>query len=503
MNYKILKTNAKGIKTANYDTYILLLKAPKKGAKKIKLGESYSEFENILNLELKRTSFIPKAGEFFSFQHQQKLVVTYFTEEENRETFFKLETARKIYETSDSFISKAILVDTLETKDKCSEYINYLSSAFNSGQYELPSFKSGKKTQPRKSKIDFLIDPSYNKLATKSLTEALATSEAGNEIRTLLALPANKLTPADFDKYCRTNAKKNGFSYKFHTYAQLKKSGAGAFCAVAQANPKSGAGIAQITYSPTKTANKAGTKHIALVGKGITFDTGGMNLKPGISMLGMKADMGGAAAAHSILQIAKNLKWDIKVSVFLAICDNKVSEDAYQPDEVVKSLSGKTIEIIHTDAEGRMALADTLFMASKLKPDLIIDFATLTGASVRAIGNSYSSVYTNNGDYHLKLIESGKISGERLWPFPIDEDYKRALKSDVADIMQCRPSGGCDHIEAAIFLKEFIGNVKNWVHIDLSSAKSQGGLAHVGTKETGFGPRVILEFLKSSGYIKK
>ena len=127
-------------------------------------------------------------------------------------------------------------------------------------------------------------------------------------------------------------------------------------------------------------------------------------------------------------------------------------------------------------------------------------FCYLTGASVRAIGTSFSSVYTNKESYEAQLIEAGRASGERVWPFPLDKDYARGLESNVADIKQCRPSGGCDHIEAAIFLKEFVGDT-DWIHFDLSSAKGAGSLAHVGTKESGFGPRVVCNLLEKLSYI--
>lgn len=169
---------------------------------------------------------------------------------------------------------------------------------------------------------------------------------------------------------------------------------------------------------------------------------------------------------------------------------------AYKPNDVVKTMKGKTIEVIDSDAEGRMVLSDTLWLAGTHKPDLMMDFATLTGACLRAIGTNYSGAYTNRSEWYSKIIEAGRESGERVWPFPNDKDYGRCLKSEVADIKQCRVTGGSDHIEAGYFLNEFVPETIPWVHVDLSAAESDEGLAHVETKLTGFGPRFVTSFLK-------
>ena len=479
------------------DTKITFINLLPERLKSKTLQKNQAKLSPIFESELKRQGFKPKKGGIFSFQDKQSLHILYFLDQPQTPKFSRLEKSREIYNLCERFKSKNILVDLRDTQSMETDYLDSLASAFHSGQFQMPSFKSQKASKKLSQKLNFLVPKDTYEACKKQLVKSIALSEAGNEIRHLIALPANKLKPSDFHDYVRKKATEDGLKFQFHSFSKLQKMGAGAFCAVAQANPKSGAGIAQITYE----SNKKSDKHLILVGKGITFDTGGINLKPGISMLGMKGDMGGAATAHSFLGIAKKLKWNLKITVLLAISDNKVSETAYQPDEVVTSLSGKTIEVIHTDAEGRMALADTLHLASQLKPDLIIDFATLTGASVRAIGRSFSSVYTNQEKFNETLIAAGKASGERVWPFPMDEDYKRILESEVADIKQCAPSGGCDHIEAAIFLKEFVGKNIDWVHMDLSSAKSDGPLAHVKTKESGFGPRIITEFLKDQELI--
>ena len=158
-------------------------------------------------------------------------------------------------------------------------------------------------------------------------------------------------------------------------------------------------------------------------------------------------------------------------------------------------MNGKTIQTIHTDAEGRMALADTLVLAGEDKPDVIIDYATLTGACMNAVTTRYSGVFTNKPDLHPVLKKCGRDSGERVWPFPIGAEFLEELKSETADIMQCSPSGGGDHILAASFLQEFVDKSISWIHVDLSACSRKGGLAHVPTRITGFGVRFTMNLV--------
>jgi leucyl aminopeptidase len=186
----------------------------------------------------------------------------------------------------------------------------------------------------------------------------------------------------------------------------------------------------------------------------------------------------------------------LNADAWLAISENNTGPTAYRPQEVVRASNGTTIQVIHTDAEGRMALADTLALAARTRPRLTIDFATLTGACVHALTERYSGVFTNRPELADALIAAGRASGERVWNFPMDADFDSDLDSTVADIMQCALEGKGDHILAARFLQRFIGDVP-WVHVDLSSATRRGGLAHVGTDITGFGVRFVLELLLS------
>src|SRR5690606_946069 len=234
---------------------------------------------------------------------------------------------------------------------------------------------------------------------------------------------------------------------------------------------------------------------LALVGKGICFDTGGVNLKPQRHMFGMHGDMQGSAVAVGIMQALSDLKYPNPVECWLALAANHIGPRSYKPNDVVTAADGTSIEVVHTDAEGRMVLADTLALVARIKPGLVIDFATLTGTCVHSLGSAYSGVFTNREQWIQKLVECGRASGERVWPFPLDEDYDEELESEIADVKQCSMAPVADHILAARFLLRFIGEDIPWVHLHLSAAMRKGGLAHVPTYMTGFGVRFTLKLL--------
>ncbi|MHB8742436.1 MAG: M17 family metallopeptidase [Sulfuricaulis sp.] len=327
---------------------------------------------------------------------------------------------------------------------------------------------------------------------TGNFARTIAEARGNNLARYLTALPPNELTPGKYRRRIEHLAREYDWKAEFLDIKKLKACGAGAFLAVAQGSPEPDAGILHLRYLPKK---KSTMTALALVGKGICFDTGGTNLKPARHMHGMHEDMEGSAVALGTLLALTELKADFRVDCWLALAQNHIGPKAYKQNDVVKSASGKTIEIIHTDAEGRMVLADTLYFASKLKPKLIVDYATLTGACVGALSTRMSGTFTNREKLVPVLIEAGSASGERVWPFPLPKDYEDALQSNIADIKQCTLDNDADHILAATFLGKFIVNNPNWVHVDLSAGNHKGGLAHIPTDITGFGVRFTLNLL--------
>ena len=351
----------------------------------------------------------------------------------------------------------------------------------------LPSRKREAVTAPRLKRIR-VCGVSGDWDALRPQAEA-----AGNALaRALSILPANELTPGSYRERVKLMAHQHGWRYDFLDHAALARRKAGAFLAVVQGSDQSDAGILHLRYQPPRTRGRAA---LALVGKGICFDTGGVNLKSAKHMLGMHEDMQGSAVALGTLLALTELEVEFPIDCWLALAQNQIGPRAYKPNDVVYALDGTSIEIIHTDAEGRMVLADTLTLASQRKPGLIIDYATLTGSCIDALGKNYSGVFTNRDALHGVLIEAGRASGERVWPFPQDEDYDRALDSTIADIRQCAADNEADHILAARFLRRFVKHGVPWVHLDLSACSVKGGLAHIPTDTTGFGVRYSLNLL--------
>lgn len=321
-----------------------------------------------------------------------------------------------------------------------------------------------------------------------------AEAAANNLARELTLRPANRLTPTLYRKELVRLAETHGWQMSFHDEKALAKLGAGAFLAVSQGSAERDAGIVHLQYSP-QHGSGGPRGRIALVGKGICFDTGGVNLKPARGMLGMHGDMQGSAVALGTLLALSRLKVPFAIDCWLALAHNAIGPRAYRPNDVVTACDGTSIEVVHTDAEGRMVLADTLALAARAKPDLILDYATLTGACVYALGTRYSGAFTNRSDWFGPIIEAGRASGERVWPFPHDADYDEALESTVADVKQCTLEGEADHILAARFLSRFVPAQVPWIHLDLAAGEHKGGLAHVPTDVTGFGVRFTLGLL--------
>ena len=322
---------------------------------------------------------------------------------------------------------------------------------------------------------------------------AAALAEAGLLARSLIVQPPNRLTPAHYRARLAQLAGDSGWKIEEFGVEKLRKLGAGAFLAVAQGCAVDDAAIVRLSYRP-----KGATRSVALVGKGICFDTGGHQLKSARYMAGMHEDMAGSAVALGILLAASRLRLPVRLDVWLALATNEISPQAYRPGDVVTALNGTTIEIVHTDAEGRMVLADTLALAARKRPEVVIDFATLTGSMVTALGTRYSGVFASSDELTALALAAGRASGERVCAFPMDADYDEALDSTVADVRQCILEGEADHILAARFLQRFVGELP-WVHVDLAAASCKGGLGAIGSEQTGFGVAWGIEFL--SGWL--
>jgi len=412
----------------------------------------------------------------------------------NTSTFEQLTLARKLVAaaTQQKAGSVGICATGFDASTQAKLVASVLSAALAAG-FSMPAFK----TKPTPKKISSIRLLGMEKRLDTDRVEAEASGN--NLARWLTALPPNVLDANAYGTLARDLAKEHGWQFKRYSTKELDKLGCGAFLAVAQGNDNDSASIVRLRYRP---AAKDAAPDVGLVGKGIIFDTGGTNLKPFEYMLDMHGDMQGSAVALGTFLTISRLQLPIAVDCWLAITENRTGPNAYKSQDIITAANGKTIQTVHTDAEGRMALADTLVLASRDKPGLIFDYATLTGSCIRAITTRYSGVFTNRPEWHASLTEIGEQSGERVWPFPIGEEFMDDLKSDTADFLQCAVKAPGDHIHAATFLAEFVENNTPWVHLDLSAGDNDAGLGHVATKFTGFGVRYTLSAILDSDLLK-
>ena len=324
-----------------------------------------------------------------------------------------------------------------------------------------------------------------------TLRAAAATAQANTLARRLTALPPNHLTPAVFARTAKQLAKRHGLRVSEYSAARLAKIGAGAILAVGRGSVGNPPRILRLSYNPRAK------KRLALVGKGVCFDTGGVNLKPANAMRGMGKDMAGAATALATICAAAAARLRVGVDAWLALAQNDIGARAYRPDEVITALNKTRIEIMHTDAEGRMILADTLTLACARKPAAVVSLATLTGTMHVALGERMSGYFASDDRWRARADAAATASGERLCHFPMPADYGDALKSDSADIKQCAIPGEADHIHAALFLRHFMTGKPDWLHVDLSAVSCTGGLGAAPGPLTGFGVAWSLELLRA------
>ena len=355
-----------------------------------------------------------------------------------------------------------------------------LLAALHAAIFRMPRIGKAPPRQPAVESLHL-----HGDIGAPDIARVEATAEGNNLARWLTQLPGNYLTPGIYRGFANALAEREGWKMDFLDRKRLEKLGAGAFLSVVEASPREDAGICHLRYRPPGARGKP----LALVGKGICFDTGGSNLKNASGMLGMHGDMGGSAVALGTLLALTRLGFPEPVDCWLALAENHIGERAVRCNDVVTAVDGTTIEIINTDAEGRMVLADTLALAGREEARAILDFATLTGSCVAALGHRMSGGLTNRPDWNLALLETGRDCGERVWPLPNSADYDEDLESPVADIRQCRPPAEADHIYAARFLNRFVPAECGWVHVDMSAGTREGGLAHIPTDTTGFGVR--------------
>ncbi|MBT6296314.1 MAG: leucyl aminopeptidase [Nitrospina sp.] len=360
--------------------------------------------------------------------------------------------------------------------------------------YHFDDYKQPTKERPnRVNQVTLLTQTKSQASSIRSAVsrgQKLATAVATS--RDLISQPSNTATPSYLAKTAKGLAKSLGMSCKVLTTREMKKLRMGSLLGVSKGSEEPPAFIILEHHGGNKS-----DPPIVIVGKGITFDTGGISLKPPANMDEMKMDMSGGAITIGTLSAAAALKIPLNVVGLIPASENMPSGTAIKPGDILRSMSGKTIEVLNTDAEGRLILADALTYAAKYKPKAVIDLATLTGAVIVALGHQAAAVLGNNDELATCLQQCGEVTGERLWPLPIWPEHEKAVKSDIADLKNiASPGVGAGTITAGAFLKAFVGNFP-WCHLDIAGTSWSGeDKPYTPKGASGFGVRLLVRFLE-------
>ncbi|QYH37170.1 leucyl aminopeptidase [Salinibacterium sp. M195] len=361
------------------------------------------------------------------------------------------------------------------------------------GAYSYDVYRS---TKPEASKSLATTITVVTPIDDASLLErATIIANATHVTRDLVNQAPLDLYPATFADRASELAALDNVTVEVLAEKELEEGGYGGILGVGQGSSR-GPRLVKISYSPTGAA-----KHLALVGKGITFDSGGLSLKPGLGMIGMKFDMSGAATVMAVVEACAKLGTNVRLTAWLCLAENMPSGTAIRPNDVLTIRGGKTVEVLNTDAEGRLVMADGLVAASEEHPDAIVDIATLTGAAVVALGNRYAGTLGEK-DLVNRVVAVADRVGEPFWPMPISPELRPLLASDVADIANIKAgstAGGM--LIAAAFLRDFVGKQADstetipWAHIDIAGPSDNrgGGWGYVGKGATGIGVRTLIE----------
>ncbi len=374
--------------------------------------------------------------------------------------------------------------------------VQSLVEAVKLSSYQFLKYKSEEEKRKYRELEEVVLSVKAGSLnrAQDGLERGLVISEAVIYARDLVNEPAAVTTPTYLSQIAIDIAKHSGESVKTEILEkeELEKLGMGAFLGVAKGSDEPPKFI-HLSYKP-----KRAKKKIVIIGKGLTFDTGGLSLKSSEHMETMKLDMAGAATILAIFKALPVLKMEIEVVGLIAACENMPSGKALKPGDILRAMDGKTIEVLNTDAEGRLTLADVLSFANiKEKPDQIIDLATLTGACIVALGEEIAGLWSNNDELAQNIGKAAQGCAEKIWRMPLEEEYKEVIKSKIADLKNSQSGRYGGAINAALFLAEFAGKTP-WAHLDIAGpayAEKETAMTIFGG--TGFGVRTILSYLNS------
>lgn len=460
-----------------------------------------AEIKNAFNKAKSSTYFEGKKGEHFHLHlpsgESAYLIGMGEKEKLTAETLRK-EMAKTIRYASSRSADLAIHLDDFVLGKDLEKSTFVMTEAMVMAMYDFSKFKAAK-TLPLKKVIIHTAKGEYKTSLQKEIEKAKLVAEAVNLCRDFVNLPPNELNSEKFAKAVVKDIKSvKRIKAKVIGKREMEKQGMGCFLAV-NAGSAYEPQLVHLTYTPSKVTSK--TKHVALVGKGLTFDTGGYCLKPSTSIAGMKGDMAGAATVYAAFKVIASLGLPYKVTCTLGMTDNAINSKAVMPDSIVKARNGKTVEILNTDAEGRLVLADVMDYTCDQKPDFIIDAATLTGACVAALGFEFSGIMGNNKNWNAKILESARAQDERLWELPIVDEFREDMKSNCADLRNIGKNLGGGAQKGAAFIENFVKNNIAWAHIDIAgNSENQAHLPYCPAKgASGLMVRTIIHTVENLG----
>ncbi|MFT6069596.1 MAG: leucyl aminopeptidase [Bacteriovoracaceae bacterium] len=501
-----LNFNAKNHSESEVAVFAGFSKVEEKGKKKenkLVNGHWPKEVKEAFNKFKASTTFSGQNGQSLAFPLENgDTALAYGLGEKSK---LSLESLRKsvsnLHKTvAESHKEISINLDSFLVKSKLEESLTAIVEALLMTEYRYEVFMSKKSEIKLKSvTFDSKLPKSKAKKANEAVTAAVHVSESVNLCRDYVNCPPNDLNSETYAKRVVEDAKKiKGVKVKVLGKADLKKEKMGMFLAVNQGSdfePQ----LVHLTYTPPKATKK--TKHIALVGKGLTFDTGGLSLKPGASMVNMKTDMAGSSTLYAAFRAAALTGAKTKITCLLGMTDNAIGPKAIYPDAIVKAKNGKTVEILNTDAEGRLVLGDVLTYASEMKPDAIIDAATLTGACLIAVGIETCAILGNNQKLINDLLKSAKNTDEYVWQLPIIEEFHNDMKSPIADLKNIGGSRWGGTAKAAAFLENFVDKDIAWAHLDIAGISGGQG-AHKpycpASGASGLIVRTVCDYLRNA-----
>ncbi len=398
------------------------------------------------------------------------------------------------YRTAGAAIGRKVRGKAIEVISLCAQSASEIKAHGVSAQLGAYSWslKTGKEVEIPRIGIATLDE--------KTVARAWVIAQALYTARDLVHTPSNIKNPLWMAQEAKKIADENGLAIKVLAGKQLADFGG--LRAVGNSSPTPGPRFIELSYIPKMRGNSAAAlPHIVIVGKGITFDTGGVSLKrPYESMTAMKSDMAGAAAALATISALPQLQPKVRVTVLLMCAENALSGSAQRPSDVITQYGGTTVEIINTDAEGRLVLADGLaYAVANLDPDYLIDIATLTGSATLGLGRQYAALYSRDEKLAKQFMEIGEESGERVWHMPLIDDYTDSLESDVADLNHAADKGdySAGSVTAALYLEHFVGDSR-WVHLDIAgTGRSENDSGENVKGGTGFGVRLFIDWIVS------